>query len=138
MKGPKCPPSGELERGTPRSLAPCPGRPNCASTRQEGGVEPLPYTSRDRALERLRALLAALPRTRLVSDVADEANEEGYLRAEVRSRLFGFVDDLEILLDESEKRIHLRSASRVGYSDMGVNRKRLLEIRRRFLAGGPA
>lgn len=131
MNGPKRPSAGEPSSGVPRSLAPCPARPNCASTRQEGGVEPLPYTSRDRALERLRAVLAALPRTRLVSD------EEGYLRAEVRSRLFGFVDDLEILLDETEKRIHLRSASRVGYSDMGVNRKRLQEIRRRFLAEGP-
>ncbi|HYH44082.1 MAG TPA: DUF1499 domain-containing protein [Thermoanaerobaculia bacterium] len=134
MNGPKRPPAGELKGGAPRSLAPCPARPNCASTRQEGGVEPLPYTSRDRALERLRALLAALPRTRIV---VDEADEGGYLRAEVRSRLFGFVDDLEILLDEAEKRIHLRSASRVGYSDLGVNRKRLLEIRRLFLAGGP-
>lgn len=131
MNGPQQPTGGPRRPAAPRSLAPCPGRPNCASTRQEGGVEPLPFTSRDGALARLRALLAALPRTRVVAD------EDGYLRAEVRSRLFGFVDDLEVLLDEGEQRVHLRSASRVGHWDLGVNRKRLEEIRRLFLAGGP-
>lgn len=113
-----------------RTLAPC-RRPACASTRDgAGGLLPLPYASRDRARERLRAILAALPRTVLVRE------EEGYLRAEARTRL-GFVDDVEVLLDEGEKRVHLRSASRVGYWDFGVNRRRLAEIRRRFLAGDP-
>ncbi len=127
MTGPKSPPP---KPSIPAGLAPC-RRPNCASTRGEGTVEPLPYASRERALARLRAVLAALPRTRVVID------QEGYLRAEVRSRLFRFVDDLEVLLDDGEQRIHLRSASRVGYSDFGVNRRRLEEIRRLFLAEGP-
>jgi uncharacterized protein (DUF1499 family) len=122
-RGPADPPAG-------RTLAPC-RRPNCASTRDAaGGLQPLPYAARSRAMERLRALLAALPRTTVVQE------EEGYLRAEARSRL-GFVDDVEVLLDEGEKRIHLRSAARVGYWDFGVNRRRLAEIRRRFLAAGP-
>jgi uncharacterized protein (DUF1499 family) len=121
--GPASPPAGRI-------LAPC-RRPNCASTGDAAGdLPPLPYESRSRAGERLRAILAALPRTQVI------CAEEGYLRAESRTRL-GFVDDVEVLLDEGEKRVHLRSAARVGYWDFGVNRRRLEEICRRFLAGGP-
>lgn len=62
--------------------------------------------------------------------IAEE--KAGYLRAEYRSALFGFVDDVELLLDEAAKRIDVRSASRTGYFDFGVNRRRVEEIRDRF------
>jgi uncharacterized protein (DUF1499 family) len=59
--------------------------------------------------------------------------KDDYLHAEARSLIFRFVDDVEFYLPAPEKVIHVRSASRVGYSDMGVNRKRVEEIRRRFV-----
>ncbi|WP_299203553.1 DUF1499 domain-containing protein [uncultured Amphritea sp.] len=58
--------------------------------------------------------------------------EEDYLAAEFSSSLFGFVDDLELLRDPVAGVIHMRSASRVGYSDMGVNRKRAEALRKRL------
>jgi uncharacterized protein (DUF1499 family) len=62
--------------------------------------------------------------------------EECYLHAEFTSALFRFVDDVEFLLDDGTKTIHVRSASRVGYSDLGVNRRRVEAIRYRFDALG--
>jgi uncharacterized protein (DUF1499 family) len=58
----------------------------------------------------------------------------GYLRVELRTLLF--VDDGEFLLDRSQRVIHLRSASRLGYSDLGKNRSRIEEIRKEFSNGG--
>jgi len=62
--------------------------------------------------------------------IAEE--EMGYLHAEFRSALFGFVDDVEFRMDEVSGRIDIRSASRTGYYDFGVNRRRVEEIRARF------
>ncbi|WP_428033878.1 DUF1499 domain-containing protein [Amphritea sp.] len=56
--------------------------------------------------------------------------EKDYLAAEFSSSVFGFVDDLELLRDPVAGVIHLRSASRVGYSDLGVNRKRVAALRK--------
>lgn len=112
-------------------LAPCPPSPNCVSSQDTDPrhrVEPIPFQgSLEAARSRLLSLLAAMERTHLV-----EVGER-YLRAEVRSRLLRFVDDLEILIDPEEGLIHLRSASRTGYWDLGINRRRVKEIRRRFL-----
>jgi len=56
--------------------------------------------------------------------------EEGnYIYAEYKSALMGYVDDVELLLDESARLVHVRSASRLGRSDFGVNRKRIEELR---------
>jgi uncharacterized protein (DUF1499 family) len=71
-----------------------------------------------------------MPRTRIVQ------REPGYLRAECRSALMGFVDDLELELRASEQLIAVRSASRLGWSDMGVNRRRVEELRRRLEVDG--
>lgn len=78
------------------------------------------------AMKRLAVLLSERPRTTLT------VQEPGYLRAECRSRWLRFVDDLEFLLDEPEKTIHVRSASRLGRKDFGVNRRRVEAIRARF------
>lgn len=112
------------------TIAPCGSRPNCvSSTATDAGhsIEPLSFTGdAGGAMDRLRSVMADLPRATLVSE------EEAYLHYEVRSRLMRFVDDVEFGLNEDESVIDVRSAARVGYSDMGVNRKRVEEIRWRF------
>jgi uncharacterized protein (DUF1499 family) len=112
-------------------LQPCPARPNCVSseaTDPEHRVEPIHYNgSAEEALLRLRGILSGESRTRVVE------SEERYLHAEVRSLVFRFVDDLEFLL-QPDGLIQVRSAARSGYSDLGVNRRRVERIRQRFQA----
>ena len=113
-----------------RSLPPCRRTPNCVSTQTDDPsklMEPIPYSGPlAAARERLLAVLRALPRTRIVLE------EPGYLKAECRSRVFRFVDDVDLLFDDQAKLIHFRSAARLGRRDFGVNRERMEEIRRRF------
>ena len=70
--------------------------------------------------------LSQMPRTTLVTE------NQNYLHFECRSRLFRFVDDLEFLIDPDARVIQVRSASRVGYSDLGVNRARVNQVRVAF------
>jgi uncharacterized protein (DUF1499 family) len=74
--------------------------------------------------------VSGLPRTEIVTDTG------AYLRAECRSALFRFVDDLELLLRPEEGTIAVRSASRIGYSDFGVNRTRIETLRRTLVSAG--
>lgn len=117
-------------------LRPCRRARNCVCSRPGCGgkaVEPLVFAGPpEAALERLAAVLAALPRTRVV------LRDGGYLHAEARSRLFGFVDDFEAQLDPAAGVFHVRSASRVGVADRGVNRRRVEEVRRGFSAAATA
>ena len=53
---------------------------------------------------------------------------EAYLHYEFTSLLLRFVDDVEFLFDEATKTVHFRSASRTGYSDLGVNRRRMEQM----------
>jgi uncharacterized protein (DUF1499 family) len=76
------------------------------------------------AKQALKELVGSLPRTRLVEE------DEVYLHYEFISLILRFVDDVEFLFDERAKTIHFRSASRTGYSDLGVNRRRMEEIRK--------
>jgi uncharacterized protein (DUF1499 family) len=115
----------------PRALKPCPSSPNCVSSLAEEDsnhrVPPLSWTGElTQAKGRLRqAVLAAGNATFVVE-------EDMYWYIEFRSRLFRFVDDVEFLFDLASKQIHVRSASRVGHSDLGVNRKRVEKIRALF------
>jgi uncharacterized protein (DUF1499 family) len=109
------------------SLRPCPESPNCVSslsTDTAHGIEALAYEGDvEEGMRLLKAVMQRLPRTRIVT-------EEGrYLHVEFTTRIMRFVDDVEFLIDESGGRIDVRSASRVGYGDMGTNRKRVEEIR---------
>lgn len=108
-------------------LAPCPDRPNCVSsdaTDEEHRVEPYRLkVAPEQAWHGLQNVLAAEPRTRLIT--ADDR----YLHVEVESAVFRFVDDTEFLLRSDEAIIAVRSAARTGYSDFGVNRKRVERIR---------
>jgi uncharacterized protein (DUF1499 family) len=116
-------------------LAPCPSSPNCVSSQapDEGHrVAPLPYAGpASDAMARLTVIIRSLPRTAVITRTA------GYLHAEFTSALFRFVDDVEFLVDDAAKVIHVRSASRMGQSDLGVNRKRVEEIHRRWQEAAP-
>jgi uncharacterized protein (DUF1499 family) len=87
-------------------------------------IEPIAYSG-DRADARdlLLKVLAVVPRTAVV------AQQDNYIRAKSTSRLMGFVDDTEFYLPADESVIHLRAAARLGESDLGVNRRRLEQIR---------
>jgi uncharacterized protein (DUF1499 family) len=103
-------------------LAPCPGSPNCVNSQSQdpkSKIEPLPTV----AIADLRKVLESMERTTIVEQT------ENYLYAEFKSKLMGYVDDVEFYLDPNEKVMHVRSASRLGQSDLGVNRKRVEEIR---------
>ncbi|MGZ8797111.1 MAG: DUF1499 domain-containing protein [Thermoanaerobaculia bacterium] len=111
------------------SLPPCPRSPNCVSTQASDAhaIAPMHYTSsREVAMARLLHVLRAIPRATIV------ASDENSIRAEFRTRIFRFVDDAQFVFDDSTKTIHFRSAARLGYSDFGVNRKRMEEIRKAF------
>lgn len=112
-------------------LAPCPQSPNCVSSRAADAthrIEPLPVAGPpDRAMARLEKVLSSLPRIAVVEREGD------YLHAEATTAVFRFVDDLEFLLDREAGVIHVRSASRAGHSDLGVNRKRMERIRRALI-----
>ena len=110
-----------------RRLQSCPSSPNCVSTQaQDEGhiIAPFRYRkSRAEAKEVLKEVIRTLPRTKLLEE------DESYLHYEFTSLLLRFVDDVEFLFDDEMKTIHFRSASRTGYGDMGVNRKRMEQVR---------
>ena len=99
-------------------LADCPDSPNCVSSQSADprhAIDPLRYEgTAQKARERLVKAISGMKRARIV------VAEERYIHAEFTSALFRFVDDVEFLLDDGTRTIHVRSASRVGYSDFGV------------------
>ncbi len=111
-------------------LADCPPTPNCVSTtatRESQRMDPIQFEgTADEALARLVKILAAQPRMKIVTE------QPTYLHAECTTAIFRFVDDVEFLIDEQEKVIHFRSASRTGHSDLGENRRRMEQISRAF------
>jgi uncharacterized protein (DUF1499 family) len=111
-------------------LSDCPSSPNCVCTQASDAdhrMEPIHFNgSPEEAMDRLKAIVAAMSRSRVV--VADER----YMHAKFTSRVFRFVDDVEFLIDPEAKTIHFRSASRVGRSDLGVNRQRMEDICQKF------
>ena len=110
-------------------LAACPDKPNCVSShadpKDEGHtIAPLAISG-DAALAWPALLAVVRECERCV--IIDE--KPGYLHAEFTSRLMGYVDDVEFLLEKNASSIQVRSASRLGSSDFGVNRKRVEAIR---------
>ena len=109
------------------TFAACPDSPNCVSSQAEregqrvepfeGGPDP------EARFAELRAALIALPGTR----IADE--ERDYVHTETVTSVFRFTDDTELWLDRETGLIHVRAAARTGYSDFGVNRKRVERLR---------
>ena len=114
----------------PSRLSPCPDSPNCVSSRSTNPsrfIEPLRYTGNlPKARQKLIDLLENSKRTRLVRVETD------YIHAEFRSLIFNFVDDIEFYFPSEDHIIHVRSASRTGYYDFGVNRRRVERLRATF------
>ena len=114
----------------PVSLKPCPSSPNCVSSLADDPgqrIDPLPLSGTPaETLTGLARAIGTFPRAAIVF------NGEACLRAEFRTRL-GFVDDLEFLVDEDRGVVQVRSASRTGYWDLGVNRKRVEALRKAYL-----
>lgn len=110
-----------------RDTLTCPDSPNCVFTiaaTESHAIAPYRYqTSLEEAKATLKQVFGQFPRTELIRE------EEDYLQYEVRSFLFGFVDDVEFWFEEAAKTIHFRSAARSGYYDFGVNRKRMESVR---------
>jgi len=115
-------------------LGPCPASPNCVSSDAEDAAHRVQaFDLAVPAPEAWRAAweaVASLPRTEIVTATPD------YLHAECTSAIFRFVDDLELQLRPAQRQIAVRSASRVGRSDLGVNRRRVEELRARLLQQG--
>lgn len=111
-------------------LPACPGKPNCVSSQASSArqrVAPLRLSGEPgTAMKRLKEVVNNMSNTTLIDE------KEHYLYFECASKLLGFVDDLEFLCDPDERVVHVRSAARLGYSDLGVNRKRVESIRRKF------
>ena len=111
-----------------------PGSPNAVSSQATDAahrIDPLTYrTTPERAMQALLEIIRKTPRTRIVTANAD------YVYAEYESALMGFVDDVEFYFEPGASVIQVRSASRVGYSDFGVNRKRIEDLRARLAAAG--
>lgn len=110
-------------------LARCKRTPNCVCSQESPGdtahyVAPIAF--RGSAADALAAVRRAVESMQRARVVRSEAN---YLYAEFRSKLMGFVDDVEFVYDESAGAIHVRSASRLGRRDFGVNRARVEALR---------
>lgn len=118
--------AGELYAMT---LNPCPASPNCVSSLAEDPakrIDPFPTVgSPAETWTRLERAVRSFPRTLIV------VREERYLKAEFRTRL-GFVDDVEFQLNPDLGLVQVRSASRTGYWDLGVNRRRVEAIRKAY------
>jgi len=104
-------------------FAPVPSSPNCVSTRADRSdkqhfIEPLPSVG----VDRVKQVMAELPRCELVEE------DGNYLHYVVKTKWLGFKDDVEIEVEPDHT--HVRSASRVGYGDLGVNRKRVENLRK--------
>ena len=112
---------------TEGKLAACPSSPNCVSSQSQDAehqIEALQYegTPAD-AIAQLKTTIEALPRTTIIQTT------DNYLYAEFTSALMGFVDDVEFYINPDQPVIEVRSASRLGESDLGVNRQRIEAIR---------
>lgn len=108
-------------------LAPCPDTPNCVSSQSndsEHAIDPLPYVS----IAEIKKVVKNMERTTIIEET------DNYLYAEFKSRLMGFVDDVEFHQDDVNQVVNVRSASRLGKSDLGVNRKRVESIREQLKA----
>jgi uncharacterized protein (DUF1499 family) len=110
-------------------LSPCPDMPNCICSQypqdKDHTTEPIAYSGGIKdAFAKIKRVMGVIGRTELV------AESQNYLRFECTSFLFRFIDDVEFLIDPDHSVIHLRSASRLGYSDLGANRARVEKIKK--------
>ena len=109
-------------------LKECPDSPNCVSTltqQKNKKMDPIPFELDSEEVKQIiKGAIKNLSNTHLEKESAD------YLHYTFKSAIFGFIDDVEFLIDDEQKRIHFRSASRTGYSDLGVNKKRMTALKK--------
>ena len=114
-----------------RQLKPCPNKPNCVSSQCDEAahfVEPLHYDGDWWVVKQsLIDFIENTPRATVVKN-ADE-----YIHASFKSKVFGFIDDVEFVFNDTQKIIHIRSASRLGYYDFGENRRRVEMLRKALM-----
>ena len=110
----------------------CPNSPNCVSSEtvkkdKQHYIAPFKLISdADKTWDALKNCLIKQAQILIIEENRYE------LKAQVKSRLFRFIDDLNFVLDEEKKLIEVYSASRLGYSDLGVNRRRLETLRKQL------
>jgi uncharacterized protein (DUF1499 family) len=125
---------GTISHAAEKTLAPCPTSPNCVSslaTDQAHFIAPF------KIIGAINAASLALKNALLSQDRTVITEEkENTLHAEATSLVFRFVDDVDVLLDGEARLFHIRSASRIGYGDFGVNRKRVEKLRAQLKAAG--
>ncbi|MEM9411115.1 MAG: DUF1499 domain-containing protein [Planctomycetota bacterium] len=109
-----------------------PESPNAVSSQTEDPsrrIEPIAYSAgQGEVINLIVSIIEDQPRTNIVSCTED------YVHAEYTSLIFRFVDDVEFYLDDNQKLIHFRSASRVGHSDLGTNQRRMEDLRNKITA----
>lgn len=125
-----CSGSRPIQLGEPlASLMPCPDSPNCVSSSAPAEDDHFiaPISSKGASIaqtqEKLITLIKADPAAEII------VNSPKYIYAEYTSSWMRYVDDVEFLFDETNQHIEVRSASRLGYKDFGVNRDRIESIR---------
>jgi uncharacterized protein (DUF1499 family) len=110
-------------------LTACPATPNCVNSQTsvsdtEHTIQPIVIGGNPTArMADLKLVINSMPRSTIIKET------NNYLDVEFTSKLMGFVDDVEFYFDSDGKFIQVRSASRLGESDLGVNRQRIEEIR---------
>lgn len=113
------------------TIRPCPNSPNCVSTedgRDSHRMERIAIKgTTESAMDKIVEILDSFENSEIVT------KRENYVHAEFKSTIFKFVDDVEFLVDPDRNEIRFRSASRTGYYDFGVNRRRMEEFKERFL-----
>lgn len=123
---------GEAQGLINHKLTPCPNKPNCINSEFEDATAhyyaPIPYTTEDK-----EKLVSYIINTIQQSGGVIKTQQANYIAATYTSKLFRYVDDLEIRIDDTNQLIHIRSASRVGHSDFGVNRERAEKFRELLL-----
>ena len=111
-------------------LKQCPNSPNCVSSQSHSAssrITPLSYKSSAKdAMDKIKKIMLDLPGTQLIKET------DQYLHIEFKTTILRFTDDVEIVINDAEKVIHLRSASRVGHWDLGANRRRIEGIKKQF------
>ncbi len=123
-------PELRIEKG---QLTQCPATPNCVNSQAKDKkhfIQPiLAISTQLEVKNRILKILHELNRAKVI------VAEDNYIRAEFTSKVFRFVDDVEFYFPKTKSEemiIHVRSASRIGHSDLGANRKRIEQIRSKF------
>lgn len=114
----------------------CPNSPNCVSSMaaesdEEHYIEPVPFEDIQEARLKTLTVLMKNSKTNIITQ------DKNYIHAEYTTPIFRFVDDIEFYFDEENKLLHFRSASRLGYSDLGANRRRMEDFKKKYLKETP-